>query len=217
MTIELAAALAVALKPNRWWGGVTALGDSAVLLPCATFMFFWLYAERSSRNMAYRWLVLLSTVGLLVLLSKLIFIAWGIGIDALNFTGLSGHSALSAVVWPLALALIVGAEGQRYRAGGALIGLVLALLIAISRVVLSAHSLSEAMLGSLLGVVCTLAFLFRYGSEWRAEKWRLPAVLSLALALSLTYGLRFPSTFLLEQIGSHLNMTDTIHRRQQLP
>jgi hypothetical protein len=84
------------------WTYITALGDFDVLLPCIAIMGSWLLWSTSTRLLAWRWLSVLTLVGTAVVMSKLVFTAWGIGIPSLDFTGFSGHSAMAATVWPAA-------------------------------------------------------------------------------------------------------------------
>jgi hypothetical protein len=81
-------------------------GDSTVLLPSAAAVFMVLFLRRPSRQIAWQWGLLFGITGAIVSASKLAFMGWGIGIRELDFTGFSGHTALSTAFWPIFLWLL---------------------------------------------------------------------------------------------------------------
>lgn len=167
----------------REWHALTWLGDSGLLLPGATFIGLWLAASRATRRSALLWVLCFGMCGTVVMLSKLAFLGWGMGSRAWDFTGFSGHTALSACFWPVALWLLASRASHRVRVGAALAGAVLAAAIGASRLAIDAHSLSEVAAGYLLGLCASGMFL------WVQHPWphpRLPAwwvAASLALPL----------------------------------
>jgi membrane-associated phospholipid phosphatase len=200
----------------RTWTFITAFGDSAVLLPITLVIVIWLALFRITATLVWRWLFLLAAVGGLIAASKLAFMAWGIGIPSLDFTGVSGHSAMSAMLWPLLLALL-GSGGKRYpRIIGAILGLLFAMAIALSRVVLNAHSWAEVLSGFVLGASAAVVFLSRLGSRWRIERPYWPPAVALLLVLSIAFGYRFPSERLLHGVAKHLNIDNAVHTRDDL-
>lgn len=140
------------------------LGDSRVLLPAALVLI--LIGWHQSSRWHLRWTTTLCIVGGLVLASKLAFLGWGIGSTRLDFTGISGHAALSASIWPVLLAVCM--PGQRAR-WGAVIGLLLAAAIAYSRLPLNAHSWSEVASGWLLGSLAAAWTLRHLGPDAAAR------------------------------------------------
>lgn len=129
------------------------LGDSRLLLPMAAILL--LAGWRAGTVWHVRWAVALMVVGLIVLASKLAFLGWGIGVGILNFTGFSGHAAMSVAVWPMTA--FIAASTHRSGKCAAMLGFGLATAIAYSRIPLNAHSWSEVISGGLLGGV---------GSAW---------------------------------------------------
>ena len=79
-----------------------------------------------------QWALLFGGVGAIVCASKLAFMGWGIGIRELDFTGFSGHSALSASIWPVMMWLLTGRFSTAVRKTAVLSGYALALLIGYS-------------------------------------------------------------------------------------
>lgn len=133
-----------------------------------------------------RWALSLTTLGLVVLTSKLAFLGWGVGIAPLDFTGISGHAAVSAAVWPVVLYL--AAPGRVSAHSGALIGLLLAAGIAYSRLPLGAHSLSEVASGWILGSLASAWSLAAARAEGRIRAgW-----LTLALGVGACMPIAFP-------------------------
>ncbi len=157
------------------WAMLSQLGDSRLLLPTAAVL---IAAGAWQRHAwARRWAVVLIAVGLIVLASKLAFLGWGIGIARLDFTGFSGHAAISAIVWPVVLWLLFG-SGQRGRWGGA-VGLMLAIAVAYSRLPLNAHSWSEVISGFVLGAAGTLMTISGSASAQRLHRgWVAAALLA---------------------------------------
>ncbi|MEJ2801463.1 phosphatase PAP2 family protein [Comamonadaceae bacterium PP-2] len=138
---------------HDFWVLVSELGNSKWLLPAACLL---VLASGPHRwQLGWRWLSGLAVASLVVLVSKLAFMGWGIGSRAWDFTGFSGHAAISAAIYPVALGLLVG---FRWRIWGALAGVALALLISYSRLPLHAHSVSEVVLGSLVGLSASAWF-----------------------------------------------------------
>lgn len=196
------------------WTSITALGDSAVLLPCATLMLLWLWALPDSRGLAWRWAALFVGVAGLVIASKLAFMAWGWGIRRLDFIGLSGHSAMAAVVWPALFALASGNSSRRWRCVAAGCGLLLALLIAVSRLVLHVHSAAEVVSGFLIGTAAVLVFLCHHDERWqlRGRGWLL--VVSVGLVLPFVYGHRFPTERILRLVAQQLSLDHSVCTRR---
>lgn len=127
------------------------LGDSRLLLPMAAVLLFagW----RVGTVWHVRWAMALMVVGVVVLASKLAFLGWGIGVASLDFTGFSGHAAMSAVVWPMTA--FIAATTHRAGKWAAALGFALAAAVGYSRVPLNAHSWSEVISGALLGAVAS--------------------------------------------------------------
>ncbi|WP_113406408.1 phosphatase PAP2 family protein, partial [Escherichia coli] len=94
-----------------------------------------------------------------VCISKLAFMGWGIGIREIDFTGFSGHTALSTAFWPILIWLLTSRASSSLRGGAVLLGFVLAGIVGYSRLMIHAHSVSEVVSGFILGACGSLTFL----------------------------------------------------------
>lgn len=140
------------------WLRLTSFGDSVVTIPAAAAIVLWLLSGRAWR-MALWWIVLFGAGMTLVVATKIAFIGWGVGITAIDFTGISGHAMRATAVLPVIGFLAFNGGRQRVRLAGFAVGLAIALLISVSRVMVDAHSVSEAVSGALLGTATSLFFM----------------------------------------------------------
>ncbi|MEX8520949.1 MAG: phosphatase PAP2 family protein [Leptothrix sp. (in: b-proteobacteria)] len=122
---------------------------------------------------------------LLTTLSKVAFIGFGLGVAGIDFTGMSGHAMFAAAILPWVLDLLL--QGRRPSVPGVdlLPGAVLALLVAVSRVHVGAHSWSEALLGSALGRAVTWWVWAAQATLQRTQSFPLTASALLATWLLL--------------------------------
>jgi membrane-associated phospholipid phosphatase len=199
------------------WYEFTWLGDSGLLLPAAALIALWLLVARATWPAALLWVIVFGTGSSLVLLSKLAFMGWGVGSARFDFTGFSGHTTLSASVWPVALWLMASRSSHAVRVTLACAGWVLALGIGLSRLVIQAHSIAEVAAGFLLGAGVSVVFLaIQHSRPHPRLHWPLVA-LSLALPLVvLRPGSPAPTQDLLERIAMRLAGTDRVFTRDDL-
>lgn len=133
------------------WQAITHTGAMSVTSMAAIVVCGLLYGA-GERARSLRWFLLFTGVLFGVLVSKVLFIGWGIGIASLDFIGFSGHAARAAIVMP-----VLGWLLARY--WGAIAGMAWAVLVAVSRVVLETHSVSEAVSGCALGLLAAAAMI----------------------------------------------------------
>lgn len=145
------------------WETLSALGDSRALLPLAVVLA--LFAPSAHHRLLCRWAAAVAVVAVATLASKIAFMGWGLGIESMDFTGISGHAAMSSTLYPVAFWLLASGRSRHPRAW-AVAGAALALAIAWSRVPLRAHSSSEIIIGLSLGMVA---------SAWVLRGLRAPA------------------------------------------
>lgn len=143
-----------------WWM-VTRLGEAQILLPAGALAVWAVLPATQGRRLALSWFGLLAAAVLLTTATKVAFIGWGLGWQALDFTGISGHAMFAAAVYPLALPALLPAHRLRWRIVALLGGAGLATLVGISRVKIGAHSLSETVAGLVLGAAVVLLVLSR--------------------------------------------------------
>ncbi|MDM0000021.1 phosphatase PAP2 family protein [Variovorax sp. J22P240] len=200
-----------------FWHSLTWFGDSGFLLPAALWIAVWLGIRSATRPSALLWVVLFGVGGSLIAASKIAFLGWGIGSATLNFTGFSGHTAISASVWPVACWLTVSRYEHRVRVAAASFGLVFAALIGASRLAIYAHSKSEVAAGFALGVAVSGIFL------WQQHRLPHPRVNWTLVLLSLATPIFFlrpgnpaPTQGALEVIAMRLAGTDRPYTRADL-
>lgn len=199
------------------WHGLTALGDGAVLLPCALLMLVWLLAVPETRRSGWLWLLAVLVVGGGVALTKLLYMAWDLHPPGWDFIGLSGHGALSFLFWPVAGAVVIGRNRPWLRVLLIALGACLALVITISRLVLHDHSPLEAILGAVWGALVAAVFLLL---AWR-HPVKAPALrrwigLSVLLMIVLTFGHKFPSNRILTWTALQVSGHTVIYTRCDL-
>ncbi|MFT2798087.1 MULTISPECIES: phosphatase PAP2 family protein [Serratia] len=184
------------------WHFLTFFGDSMLLLPCAAIVFIILLLSPTSRKPTWQWMLLFGGVGAVVCVSKLAFMGWGIGSSHWDFTGFSGHSALSASIWPVLLWLLCGRFSSPVRRIAVIVGYLLAAAVGYSRLVIHAHSTSEVITGLALGFIVSSTFLMlQRGTQPPRLSYRKIAV-TLALPLVLiNSGTAAPTQGLLERIA----------------
>ena len=184
------------------WHFLTFFGDSMLLLPCAAIVFIILLLSPTSRKPTWQWMLLFGGVGAVVCVSKLAFMGWGIGSRHWDFTGFSGHSALSASIWPVLLWLLCGRFSSPVRRTAVIVGYLLAAVVGYSRLVIHAHSTSEVITGLALGFIVSSTFLMlQRGTQLPRLSYRKIAV-TLALPLVLiNSGTAAPTQGLLERIA----------------
>lgn len=171
--------------PLPLWFSITNLGGAGLTLPLALAIALWL-ATGYSWRMAASWLLLLGAAIGLVTLTKIAFLGWGVGVRSYDFTGLSGHAMLSTAVYPVAFFLMLQGARPALRVAGVVVGLAIGVAVGFSRVVLEAHSPSEAVTGCIVGALTALVFV-RYW--WDAQSGRLSAVVVTLSLAALTFGL----------------------------
>ncbi|MEZ3499154.1 phosphatase PAP2 family protein [Pantoea sp. KPR_PJ] len=141
------------------WRTLTYFGDSMLLIPTAVIIALILPWKSDNRRTVWYWLLAFGLAGLLVSLSKILFLGFGIGSARFNFTGFSGHSAMSATLWPVMLWLLSGRWSSLWRGFAIGTGYVIPLMVGFSRLVIHAHSTSEVATGLMLGFTLSSAFL----------------------------------------------------------
>ncbi|WP_439449493.1 phosphatase PAP2 family protein [Stenotrophomonas sp. ATs4] len=135
-----------------FWESLSALGDSRALLPLTAVLALFLSA--SHRHLLWRWAVAIMVVAATTLASKIAFIGWGFGLEHLDFTGISGHAAMSSVLYPVVFWLLASGRSRHLRAW-TVAGAGLAVAIGCSRLPLRAHSPSEIIIGLSLGLAAS--------------------------------------------------------------
>ena len=176
---------------------LTRLGEAQILLPAMALAAGWL-AWRGAPRLALAWAGATGLAAVLTTASKVAFLGYGIGWAALDFTGFSGHAMFAAAVLPLLLRLAVGSlapagPGRPVRPTGQVVqhrqhvglaaGFALAGAVALSRVMVGAHSWSESVAGFALGAAASVLALRWAGAlpALRSARWVPAALLGWAL------------------------------------
>jgi membrane-associated phospholipid phosphatase len=160
-----------------WWTQVTRLGEAQILLPAMALAMVWLWRQPGGAPLARAWLLATGVVAGITTVSKVAFLGFGIGFAPLDFTGFSGHAMFAAALMPVLVRLAAGPRSADARRRVLLLGYLLALAVAVSRVKVGAHSASEVVSGYLLGAAAS-ALALRAG-RWPAlalARW-MPAAL----------------------------------------
>ena len=182
---------------------LTGFGDSALLLPLAVAISLSLLASRAF-GAALWWTAAALICGGLTAVLKIFF--WGCP-PLSDLHSPSGHTSLSTLVYG-AIALIIACEGGYWRrllpaAFGA--GLVLA--IAVSRLMLDAHSVPEVVLGWLIGGACLLLFARGYRRLRPQGAPLAPLLVGVAALIVLLHGSQLRAEELLHRITGYLRIT----------
>jgi membrane-associated phospholipid phosphatase len=137
--------------PWHLWHLITRLGEAQVVVPLTLLIGLSRARAPEAAAQARRWIALLAMAVLLTAATKVAFIGWGIGSAALDFTGISGHAMFAAAVYPVLASAFADATSRRTHAFAIAAGILVALLVGISRFVLGTHSVSEILAGWLAG------------------------------------------------------------------
>jgi membrane-associated phospholipid phosphatase len=169
-----------------WWNGISFAADMSVMGPAGVAIALWLLVSRQWR-LVLSWSLWYGGGLALVVLSKLAFMSWGVGSSALDFTGFSGHAMRAGAVFPVLMYVLLQRAEPRWRHAGVLVGVAFAVLVAISRVVVHAHSVSEAVSGCVLGLALALGFMWNARGAVNFAVSHALALASLVLMVALSF------------------------------
>lgn len=141
------------------WTSLSNLGDiaSAMLLAAGIAGFFFM---RRAWQLALWWMALFGGGLMLVVASKVAFVGWGIGHQAFDFTGFSGHAMRAMAILPVLAYLAAGKSPVPVRIIAVLTCSMVGALVGFSRYLLHVHSYSEVIAGGLLGAILSGGFIF---------------------------------------------------------
>lgn len=166
---------------------ITDLGDAALLLPASAAVLAYLLYIRSTRT-ASIWATTLALCVTLTVLGKLALYTCASDLYWTDLRSPSGHTSISVTFYGCC-ALMMGVDKERWTRlllAGA--GAATAMAIAASRVLLGAHTITDVIVGSAIGVFCVAWFASRYVTAPRSPLPWASAVVALALAAVLMHG-----------------------------
>jgi membrane-associated phospholipid phosphatase len=195
------------------WIVITDLGDAAVMVPVALAIAAWLLASRAWRS-ALAWLSLFGTGAFLVFCTQVAYAGWGIGVQRLDFTEISGHAMSATSVLTVAGYFV----GGRFSKAAALtlssLGYFGGILVGISRVILGDHSPSEVMAGCALGGAIALATIGMIRSRLRMVAAPIIFALTILTLVFTLHGQRAPSHRFATKVALYLSGRSTPFVRQ---
>ncbi len=201
------------------WYAITRLGEAQLVLPATLAATVWVARQTDIRALMWRWALLLVGAVALTTATKLAFIGWGVGAASLDFTGISGHAMFASAAYPLLLRLTLAYRPNHWQHVAWVAGFALAALVAVSRVVVGAHSVSEIVAGFALGGAVGLLALPKWRVRDVAPSLALPFVLLLWVGLHLPIGSGVPSVDthgLVTRLALALSSRDTPFTRGDL-
>jgi len=146
------------------WMTISSFADAGAMLPAVAIIAIGLIMGHSWRAVLW-WCLLFFVSMTLVLITKIAFVGWGLGIRTLDFTGFSGHAARATAVAPVLCFLLLQKARPAVQSFGVVLGLLFGVVVTISRLVLHVHSVSEAVAGCALGAAVSLSFIWIIGSS----------------------------------------------------
>ena len=184
----------------------------------AALLAVWLFAQHASRRAAWLWLAAVLADGGLIITSKVLYMGWGLHPPGWDFIGLSGHSAMAFLFWPV-VGAFAAVQSSLPRWSGVAACAALAVGVAASRLALHVHSPSEVLLGSLWGALIAAAYLWRTRSlltppARHQHGWLL--LLALVPSLLLARPFSFPSNQILAYTARQLSGHSVIFTRSDL-
>lgn len=195
-----------------WWHVLSLAGSLAVTGPIGVAIAVFLIAGRQWRLML-AWVALFGVGMALVVITKIAFMGWAIGVESVQFAGFSGHAMRATAVYPVAGYLLLRSSGAWARWLGAGAGVLLSIMIAVSRVPVLAHSVSEAVTGAILGLLVAAAFIWYANREQRWAMSRMFAVLCLPIVLVAPRVEPIPAEAWIEQAAMYLSGRDRPYTR----
>lgn len=194
-----------------FWTYFTRLADTNVMMPLAFLLATWLACLHRWRE-AVLWLVLFCGALSIVAATKIAYIGWGIGIASLDFTGISGHAMRASAIAPVFAYLALRNRARAAVAGALIAAVAFGILIAISRLVLHQHSLSEVVSGVLLGSATGFGFLSAPRVR-RIMPWNIViATLCLLVVIAGLTARPAPTARWIEQLALYLSGRDAPYR-----
>lgn len=187
------------------WIAITGVGSAASMVPAAAAIALILGFGRAWKSAAI-WLSVFGLGVAFTAASKIAFLGWGIGIRALNFTGISGHTLLAASVCLTVMYLVSRETSAKARTGWLAVGVACAIAVGLSRLALRMHSPAEVVAGWCLGALVALGFAFlssRY--ETRRGIPRLALLGSFVAIVAATHGARAPTQDWLTRVALQLS------------
>ncbi|QSX76038.1 phosphatase PAP2 family protein [Lysobacter arenosi] len=177
------------------WNWFTPLGHVAVVWPLMIAIAGLLVVRPGGKTSLVgvaTWLGAMAVASLLVAASKVAFYGWGTGIREWNLTCFSGHSVLSMAFWPVALALLLPPRLARSRHAACAAGLLIGVLVGVSRVRLNAHPPSEVIAGIALGLL-VVSLSLKAMTETCLKAKQTALALALTVMISAWSGIHLPN------------------------
>jgi len=197
------------------WYVITNFGDTSILLPCALLVALVLFLKTSTRHLSVVWIFLVVIVDTVVAITKVLYMGWRLGIPSLDFTGLSGHTTVSFLVWPVTFLLFLGQTEVR-RIIGIGFGVLLGVLVAVSRLEVHAHSIAEVVFGGIFGLTLSSVFIFRKRNLLQVAALRRGLALALILPLAIGLGHTVPAESILATVARMLSGHSYVYTRADL-
>ena len=199
-----------------FWHLATRLGEMQIVLPSALVASWPALRNADARAFIVRWWSALALAIALTTVSKLAFIGWGLGIAALDFTGISGHAMMAASVYPVMLALLASRASAGLQKIAFWGGVTLAVLVGVSRLQVHAHSPSEVIAGLALGAAVCGFSLWHRPLPQCAAGWICQTLVLAWVLLSPMKTPQVPTHFLVTRLSLALAGHDTPHTRAEL-
>jgi membrane-associated phospholipid phosphatase len=180
---------------------LTEFGDSAVLMPLAATMLGWLLLMRTPR-IAMWWAV---AVAICIGLTAILKVGFYGCPPIPDLRSPSGHTSLSTLVYG-GIALMTATESagwSRLAYVGAGAGLIVA--IAVSRLLLDAHTAPEVGIGLAIGI-SALAVFARMYLRYRPKIWLFPLFLTGGALIAALHGRELDAERFLHAITSYLGI-----------
>jgi hypothetical protein len=195
-----------------WWHWLSVAGSLAVTGPIGIAIMVWLLAGKSWR-LTWTWLLLFGGGMALVVLTKMAFLGWGLGVESVEFAGFSGHAMRAAAVYPVAAFLMTRSSPQWAQMLASTLGVLLSVLIALSRIYTFSHSPSEAWTGCVLGLVVAGAFIWYANSERQLPLSRVLVALCVPVLLVAPQVKPIPAEMWITKVALYLSGRDQPYTR----
>ena len=185
--------------------GVTNFADQAVILPLAVGIAL-VFALSGWRRGALAWTAAIGGTLALVLFLKLRFFVCGHVLPGASFSNPSGHTAAAAAVYGGLGAMIMRSiwDDKRWTLACAVaVGVLLAVVIGRSRLVLDLHSMAEVVVGGVIGVGGAVSFVALAGTPSHAVRIEWVVAMGLVV-MAMLYGFRIPAEAAIKSVATGL-------------